>query len=278
MSGMFELGIRPIWDVDLGYGLYLGTQLFTLLSPSFFNPTAVAIILALFTWMIIKFRNTDRYLTGLTFVIFIGVVIYIIIFFQGFTVHDYYLTNLLVFIPLVLITFLNYLKKNRISLFYSKAFRGLAIVALLLLIYSTMVIQRMKYDLGDTFVKHTIIVDDNTKSFWRFHHDEYERKYKALTSITTYLRELGIQRTDPVLSLPDGSPNITLYMMDQKGRSGYGLNRPDVTHRIDEFIESGIQYLIINEPGYLNNEFIKPYITNKIGEYENIQIFKLSTP
>ena len=277
ISGMFELGIRPIWDVDLGAGLYLGTQLFTQLSPSFFNHTAIAIILALFTWVIIKFRNTDRYLTSLTIIIFIGVVTYMLIFFQGFTVHDYYLTNLLVFIPLVLINFLNYLKQNRISLFYSKAFRGLAIVALLLLIYNTMVIQRMKYDLGDTFVKHTIIVDENTKRFWGYHHEEYERKYKALTSVTPYLRELGIKRTDPVLSLPDGSPNITLYMMDQKGRSGYGLYRPDGTHKIDEFIESGIQYLIINDPGYLNNEFIKPYIHNKIGEYENIQIFKLST-
>jgi hypothetical protein len=141
-----------------------------------------------------------------------------------------------------------------------------------------MVIQRTKYDLGDTFVKHTIIMDDKTKNFYRNQHEKYERTLNALTSITPYLRELGIQRTDPVLSLPDGSPNITLYMMDQKGRSEYGLKRPDGTHRIDEFIESGMQYLIINDPGYLNNEFIKPYITNKIGEYENIQIFRLSTP
>ena len=278
ITGMFELGIRPIWEVDLYYGLYLGTQLFTLLSPSFLNHTAIAIVLALFAWVVMHFRNTDNYLAGLTAVIFIGVLTYIIIFYQGFTVHDYYLTNLLVFIPLVLVTFLDYLKKNRVGLFYSKAFRGLAMAGLLLLIYSTMVIQRMKYDLNDTFVKHTIIVDENTKRYWRFNHDQYERTLKALTSINPYLRELGIQRTDPVLSLPDPSPNITLYMMDQKGRSGYGLFKPDGSHKIDEFIEAGIQYLIINDPGYLNNEFIKPYITDKIGEYNNVQIFKLSAP
>lgn len=278
ISGMFELGIRPIWGVDLNYGLYLGTQLFTQLSPSFFNHTAIVIILALFTWVIIKFRNSDKYLTSLTVVIFLGIVSYMVIFFQGFTVHDYYLTNLLVFIPLVLITFLNYLKKNRIGLFYSRTFRGLSIVALLLLIYSTMVIQRMKYDLRDTFVKHSIILDQNTKGFYNYVHKEYENNLKALTSISPYLRELGIQRTDPVLSLPDPSPNITLYMMDQKGRSGYGLNRPDGTYRMDECIESGIRYMIINDPAFLSNDFIKPYIHTKIGEYENVQIFKLASP
>jgi hypothetical protein len=75
----------------------------------------------------------------------------------------------------------------------------------LLLIYRTMIIQRMKYELHETFVKHPIIVDEHTKSCWRYHH----------YPITPYLREPGIQRTDPVLCLPDGSPNITLYMIDQ---------------------------------------------------------------
>jgi hypothetical protein len=201
-----------------------------------------------------------------------------LIFFQGFTVHDYYLTNLLIILPLILITFLHYLKSNRISLFQSKAFKGLAIAGLILLIYNTMVIQRMKYDMRDTFVKHTIILDDNDKAFWKYNQDEYERRYKALSSITPYLRELGIERTDYVLSLPDHSPNISLYLMDQKGRTGYGLFKPDGTDKIDQFIESGIEYLIINDPGFLNTDYIQPYLNNKIGEYQNVQIYKLSSP
>lgn len=279
ISGMFILKIRPIWEVENVYhGLYFGTQLYTLLSPAYFNHTAVAIILALFTWLIINFRKSDRFLTLLTCITLAGVIFYMLIFFQGFTVHDYYLTNLLIIVPLILITFLHYLKSNKISLFHSKAFKGLAITALVLLIYNTMVIQRMKYDLGDTFVKHTIILDDNDKEFWKYNQDEYETRYKALSSITPYLRELGIKRTDRVISLPDQSPNITLYLMDQKGRSGYGLFNPDGTDRIDQLIESGIEYLIINDPGFLNTGYIQPYINNKIGEYQNVQIFKLSAP
>jgi len=168
-----------------------------------------------------------------------------LIFFQGFTVHDYYLTNLLIMIPLIVITFLHYLKSNRISIFYSKAFRGLAIAGLILLIYNAMVLQRAKYDMGDTFVKHTILLDDHQKSFWRSLHNEYRERYEALSTIKPYLRELGIERKDHVISVPDKSPNITLYLMDQKGCTEYGLFNPDGSDRIGDYFETGTRYLIV---------------------------------
>ena len=279
ISGMFILKIRPIWEVENVYhGLHFGTQLYTLLSPAYFNHTAVAIILALFIWLIINFRKSDRFLTLLTCITLAGVIFYMLIFFQGFTVHDYYLTNLLIMIPLIVITFLHYLKSNRISIFYSKAFRGLAIAGLILLIYNAMVLQRAKYDMGDTFVKHTILLDDHQKSFWRSLHNEYDERYEALSTITPYLRELGIERKDHVISVPDKSPNITLYLMDQKGCTEYGLFNPDGSDRIGDYFETGTRYLIVNDPGYLNKEFLRPYIDNKIGQYKNVNIFKLTLP
>jgi len=64
-------------------------------------------------------------------------------------------------------------------------------------------------------------------------------------------------------------------MMDQKGCTEFGLYRPDVKDRIEQFIESGTKYLIINDPGYLKKDFLQPYIMNKIGEYKNVLIFAL---
>jgi len=279
ITGLFVLGIRPIWKVDdIYHALYFGTQLHTLLSPSFFNPTAMAIILSLFVWLLIKYNRTDRFLTIFTLITSIGALFYMAVFFQGFTVHDYYLTNLLIMIPLIVITFLHYLKSNGISIFYSKAFRGLAIAGLILLIYNTMVLQRAKYDMGDTFVKHTVLLDDHQKSFLRSLHNEYRERYEALSTITPYLRELGIERKDHVISVPDESPNITLYLMDQKGCTEYGLFNPDGSDRIGDYFETGTRYLIVNDPGYLNKEFLRPYIDNKIGQYKNVNIFKLTLP
>ena len=67
-------------------------------------------------------------------------------------------------------------------------------------------------------------------------------------------------------------------MMDQKGRSEYGLFDRDGNDRIEEIINTGARYLIVNDPAYLNNSFLDRYTDNKIGEYKNVQIFKLFIP
>ncbi len=278
-TGYFVVGMKPVWDLaNLYDGLYYGTRLYTALLPAYFNQPALFIILALFAWLLVKFRRTDRLLVSLTGLILIGMLCYVVLFMEAFGVHDYYLINLLIFIPLVVIAFLHYLRENKIRLFYSRAFRGLAVVALVALVYYAMVIQRMRYDLRDTFVKHTIIVDEQEKAYWRYIQGEYERRYRPLESITPYLRELGIQRTDLVLCLSDPTPNESLYMMDQKGRTGFGFFDRDGTNHMDQFMRSGMQYLIITDPGLLNSDYIQPYLEDKIGEYKNVLIFRLKSP
>jgi len=279
ISGLYTTGFRPIWDTENIYEvLYYGTQLYTFMYPAFFNRVAVVIIVTLLAWLIINFRKSDRFLVSFTCINFIGVIAYLLLFIKGFTVHDYYLTNVLIIIPLILVSFLHYLKSNQISLFNSKAFRGLAIAGMVLVIYNTMVIQRLRYDTNDTFVKHTILLDDQQKKYWKYIQDKYKNRFEALETITPYLRELGIKRTDHVISVPDGSPNITLYMMDQKGCSEFGLFDKKGNDRIEEFYKAGTRYLIVNDPAYLNNSFLNRYTDNKIGEYKNVQIFKLHIP
>jgi hypothetical protein len=279
ITGLYTTGLRPIWDTENIYEVLIyGTNLYTSLLPAYFSKTAVVIFLTLFAWLIIKFRKSDRFLMSFTFIIFIGILFYLVLFIKGFTVHDYYLINLLIFIPLTLITFLHYLKSNHISLYYSKAFKGLAIAALILLTYNTMVIQRAKYDTQDPFVRHTILLDDKTREYWQYMKDSYNNRYEALNTITPYLRELGIKRTDPVISVPDLSPNVTLYMMDQKGCSEYGLFDENRNDRIEQYIKTGTRYLIVNDSRYLNKPFLSKYIDDKIGEYKNVQIFTLSIP
>jgi hypothetical protein len=278
-SGLYTTGLRPIWDTENIYEvLYYGTQLYTFIYPAFFSHAALVILLTLFAWLIIKFQKTDRVMVTFTVVTFTGILFYLLLFIKGFTVHDYYLINLLIFIPLVSIAFLHYLKLNKINLFYSKAFRGLAVAGLLLIMYNTMVLQRARYDLGDTFVKHTILMDDQQKRYWRGIHDDYKNKYESLENITPYLRELGIKRTDHVISVPDRSPNISLYMMDQKGCSEYGLFDREGNDRIGDYINAGTRYLIVNDPAYLNQPFLGKYIDEKIGEYKRVQIFTISLP
>jgi len=82
----------------------------------------------------------------------------------------------------------------------------------------------MKYSTNDLLVKNNIIVSWNEVDFWVWFHFDYSMHFKALETITPYLSEIGIKRTDRVLSLPDESINISLYLMDQKGYTSYRFN------------------------------------------------------
>ena len=138
-----------------------------------------------------------------------------------------------------------------------------------------MVEQRVKYDTKDTFVKHTIILDRAYVNMWNEYHKSYEKKLKALESITPYLRELGIKRDDFVISIPDGTINVTLSMMDQKGFTDFGYGWVKDEERMEYFIERGAEYLIINDPGILNKSYLKPFMDRPIGTYHNVTIYKL---
>lgn len=279
ITGLYTTGFRPIWDTeDIYEVLYYGTQLYTLIMPAFFSRTGVVLILALLAWLILNFRKTDGLFVSFTGIVFAGILLYLVLMIKGFTVHDYYLINILIIIPLITIAFLHYLKSNHISLFQSRSFKALSFTALILLMYNTMVIQRVKYNTEDPFVRHTILLDEKTMGYWKYKEFVYKKSLKALTTITPYLRELGIERTDHVISVPDLSPNSTLYMMDQKGCSEYGLFNEDGSDRLGNYIKTGTRYLIVNDPDYLNKPFLSKYINEKIGEYKNVQIFTLSLP
>ena len=138
-----------------------------------------------------------------------------------------------------------------------------------------MVIQRAKYDYRDTFVKHNILINEEDRKFYKYVIDDYQRRFEAFETITPYLRELGLTRDDRVISIPDGSPNISLYMMDQKGVSGFGAGHLKASDRTIHYMELGFEYMIINDPWVLNKEYLKPFLDHKIGEYRNVTIYNL---
>ncbi len=124
-------------------------------------------------------------------------------------------------------------------------------------------------------VKHSIIVEKSDIDYWKWYHWHYTTTYKALESITPYLRSLNIEREDPVISIPDQSPNITLYLMDQRGYTNFGYIEYQGKERIEHFISLGAKYLIINDVSFLEKDYLKSFQGKRIGVYENVQIFDL---
>ena len=104
------------------------------------------------------------------------------------------------------------------------------------------------------------------------HYDIFRDSYR-FERMKPYLKEIGVKPEDKVLSFPDYSFNISLYMMDRKGWSN--SNYYSEYEQIQELIDAGGEYLILSDTNYLKNEFIQPFIQNQIGEFEGIRIYDL---
>jgi hypothetical protein len=84
---------------------------------------------------------------------------------------------------------------------------------------------------------------------------------------------LGIRKEDRIISLPDFSFSISLFLMDHKGWSNYlNYNQPE---QIQELVNKGAKYLIISQPEIEKQEFLKDFTTQQIGEFKGLKIYRL---
>jgi hypothetical protein len=253
-AGNFLLGILPIWDfnqqqihdmlkavvenIKWAY-FYRGTQL-------------LFVLMLLFT--LVNIKKVNKPLLILTALITIGFLGFLILFFQALA-HDYYLTNMLILAPFILITFLLMLSTSYNKIFNSFIFRLFIVV---FLIHNIDFARRR-------------INDRYNPDGWQ--NAYYAKDIQVFEEIKPYLRSIGIKNNDRVISLSDKSINITLYLMNQKGWTDYGLNSDSTLIR--QKIVMGAKYLFIFKREDYKQKSIQPFINNKIGTFRNVDIYKL---
>ncbi len=276
-AGLFSTSILPIWKITAAQREVVLFRLYNELLPQFFNKAGFMFLTALLLGILISWKKINAFLFLITASVFVGVITYLILWYQVFTVHDYYLSNLLIIIPLVMITFFSLLKEEYPAIFKSVHVKVVFGVVLSISLYSCAMQMRVKYNILDRFElpKHTFMLEKSEKELWDWYHWDYNNHFKALETITPYNRSLGIKREDKVISIPDQSINISLVLMDQKGFSEFGYGELVGETRIRTFIGMGAKYLIINDEALLKAPDIQPFLVNKLGQYKNVSVYDL---
>jgi hypothetical protein len=180
----------------------------------------------------------------------------------------------LIFIPLISLLFLDFLRNNYETIFLSKTLKITASIALLFLIYSTAVQTVVKYDIGKKWAKNSFILDKKTTEYWEWYHWDYSNTFKELETIEPVFKKAGVKLDDKVVSFPDGSINISLYLMNRNGYDDYGhVNaRAQLVEKAKKW---GAKYLVISHLDILEDESLQPYFENKVGGTDHVSIFKL---
>jgi hypothetical protein len=239
--GIFLIGILPIWELDsIGIRKVL-FGLFKLWRQHFFRDEMHVLIILALSWLVYKRKDLPSLGRGMLLWVGVGFVSFLILFFQVFDNHDYYTLNLLVFFPIIWLVFL-----KSIGAIYPSQYKSWILKVLVVL-----------------FILHCA---DFTR---RRMLSRYERLGNTHTGVyekvTPWLRSIGIQREDKVISVPDNSPNSSLYLMDQKGWSDYAWLTTE--EEVYDKVKLGAKYLISYDSLSLNKSCYQSFKDSLLGVY-----------
>jgi len=192
VSGVFLQSIYPIWDLEPGQYKAIFHSLYWDLLPSFFHKKALAALAVLFFLNLLFFFKIHRKWTVLLLLSFGGVILFMLLWFQAFTVHDYYLTNLLFLVPFILLLFLMNIKVRFDFLFRNPYIKMGAAAALLLMVFQTSLINRLQYNAEDPWLSANLFIKKEVIDYKIRVQQEHRDTKEALETITPFLREMGI--------------------------------------------------------------------------------------
>ncbi len=250
---------NPIWSMDWPSIKLVWQNITQRWYYEYYKPVMYLIFIICFFISIVFIKRTNKaFLTIFLFYI-IGSFGFAMLWFSNLKEHDYYTISFFI-VPffLLLISFQvmdNYLKnlKNKTIKISSYSFLICALAFLL--------IQDINY-------AHKKIIE---RYNWQYFP---ESSYKDLFYIKDYLKEIGIKPNDKVIVLPDMSTCYSLYIIDHPGWTNFLFDyNPEI---LKKYIEKGAKYFIIVGSDPLQQETLKPYLTNQIGEQGAIKIFKIN--
>lgn len=254
-SGIFLIGILPIWELNKAEIKIVLEAIMEHIKWDYFRKETQIVFLLMFAFTLTFYKKINKTILVLLALCSIGFLSFIILFFQALEAHDYYTTNLFIIIPIISLGFFLLLKQEFNKTYKSLVFR---IIILVFLIFNA------------NFARQRISALYSEDGWQNRNYIEHTNSF---VDISPYLQSIGITKDDLVLSLSDNSINISLYLMNQKGWTNFGINADST--KIKEKINDGARYLFIYDQVAYEDENLKPFIGNKIGEFRNIAIFEL---
>lgn len=245
-------GIWPVWNMSKEQFFRIIDILDKIYFKEMFLPYTQYLTLLIWLYLVFTIKKIKPVFRYFIIVLPIGFFIQMLLWFQVLEGHDYYTINLLVVFVAIWAIFLNRIIKARF--FTNPIFYGIAIAFFVLNVFTC------QKQINGRYVG------------WM--NDMYINRMKSLVEINPYFEKLGIKANDLVISLPDNTINGSLYYMNRKGYTEFGsdFSKKETFYKR---IEQGAKYLIINDSTIVSREILKPFLTNKIGEYKNILIYDL---
>ena len=243
----------PIWELDPEN--YSSTVIsFYFNAFNMFNIVSVVLFFFLLPFVLLNRTYLDGFLRGIVLLLLIGVPMFFAYFFLGMRDQVYYYVNLAILPIFVFIASIVIMKKKYEKIYYSTVFKILLVGFLF-------------YNVSEA--------KSSLKKFYhggKFHERLNKNFYDA--GFRPFIDKIGIGKTDRVISIPDITPNVSLYVINRPGWSNFNYSEfsPVI---IDECITKGAKYLVISDSSMYAIAGMDNYTKDCVGKFGNIYVYKL---
>lgn len=245
--------VLPIWRADKEQLVLIVNNIKLIFLKEYFSPQLQALSITLYIYLLFNIRKIHAFYAFLLIALPLGMLMIVVLWFQVLEGHDYYLISQMQVMAVVWAIFFIQIKKTS---FGQKPYIYIAmIIGLAVLVH-------------DGYFRQSV-------RFEGWMNKSYKSNFEALTEIEPYFEQWGIKPADRVISIPDKSLTASLYYMNRKGNTNFGI---DLT-KSESFkycIERGAKYLILNDTSLLKDTVIRQFISKPVGTYRNIKAFELS--
>ncbi len=253
-SHLFLMGIRPFWNMQDHESDRLVRRLKETWFEHMFDPPLLGLCFVGILFVLFTKKKHHPILWWMNLLCLLGCSCYFLLWMAQFGMHDYYQIELL-FAPIIgLITLFLYLNKKFPKITGSTVFGVCIAVFAFINIWQTRIDMRNRYNPNNNFR------GDVPPVLYR------------IDDVHNFLKENNIQYPDKVVSIPDISPNITLYHLRLQGYTELFMHH-DMEHgRVKGCAMKGAKYLIIADKKYLSQEDMQPVLKYPLASFED-QLF-----
>jgi hypothetical protein len=254
---MFLTGILPIWNLNYIEIKNVTRAIYDHFTWDYFRGITTVCIAIAYIYILINRKSiTDTFLFYLCMCTSVGLLLYVLLFFEALKDHDYYCINLYIIIPVVLMLFFLLLKQHQINL-HSKYLLTALCIGLLHNIDFTKRRMEQRYQ------------------FTSWHNSAYGLTFIKFESLKKQLYALGISGNDKIISISDDSINTSLYFLNRKGWTNYNIQNQ--TENMMTCIKLGARYLVVlNTSLKKHNSIIAACAKGLFVKTRDFSIYKLT--
>ncbi|MEL7535134.1 MAG: glycosyltransferase family 39 protein [Bacteroidota bacterium] len=223
--------------------------------PFFYSPLCGTLILFISIVPLLAISKSDKKLWIASAFLLLSMLVYGYYFYWLMGIHDYYLLAFLPLIALALLHGLVVLQRLWPRLWQSPWLKCLLVAVCIFGLYRAKTELRIRY-FGRTM-----------------NYKEQPAFYES--GLQDFLLKAGVGPQNTVVSVPDFSPNNTLYLLNRRGwtNANFGLTQP---HKMDQWIGQGLaDFLIVADSSLLRSPEWQAYMRSPNGEYKGIFVFDL---